>query len=223
MLSNTKLSEGASDCVDHELLTNRFHVTHYAGCAIHFNKGHFFTPTLMSSPFTFMAQDADNLAVDSSSFTGLMSALAPAFRSVDSIAGLNLNYCKCCLVHYGTEERESLRTWISENCEEFREMPRQICWNHDCPRWTPSSLDSTPKNHPACGENQSFYQKPCGATLRVQDLCPLCNRYIDPYPRQTKLLSRLRPTPFSVPQQARTTQNLITFLELAPYVALVLT
>ena len=51
-----------------------------------------------------------------------MSALAPAFRSVDSIAGLNLNYRKCCWVHYGTKERDSLRTWISENCEEFREM-----------------------------------------------------------------------------------------------------
>ena len=32
----------ASDYVDHELLTNRFHVTHYAGCAIHFNKDTFY-------------------------------------------------------------------------------------------------------------------------------------------------------------------------------------
>ena len=37
---------------------------------------------------------ADNLAVASSSFRELMSALAPAFRSVDYIAGLNLNYRK---------------------------------------------------------------------------------------------------------------------------------
>ena len=51
-----------------------------------------------------------------------MTPLAPAFRSVDSIAGLNLNYRKCCWVHYGTEERDSLRTWLSANCEEFREM-----------------------------------------------------------------------------------------------------
>ena len=41
---------------------------------------------------------ADNLAVASSSFRVLMIALAPAFRSVDSIAGLNLNYRKCCWV-----------------------------------------------------------------------------------------------------------------------------
>ena len=51
-----------------------------------------------------------------------MTALAPAFRSVDHFAGLNLNYCKCCWVQYGTEECDSLRTWISENCEEFLEM-----------------------------------------------------------------------------------------------------
>ena len=31
----------ASDYVDHELLTNRFHVTHCAGCAILFNKDTF--------------------------------------------------------------------------------------------------------------------------------------------------------------------------------------
>ena len=34
---------------------------------------------------------ADDLAVASLSFRGIMTALAPAFRSVDSIAGLNLN------------------------------------------------------------------------------------------------------------------------------------
>ena len=32
----------ASDYVDHELLTNRFHVTHYAGCAVLFNKDTFY-------------------------------------------------------------------------------------------------------------------------------------------------------------------------------------
>ena len=65
---------------------------------------------------------ADNLAVASSSFRELMFALAPAFRSIDFIAGLNFNYRKCCWVQKGNEEHDSLRTWISENCEEFREM-----------------------------------------------------------------------------------------------------
>ena len=53
---------------------------------------------------------------------GQMTALAPAFHSVDHIAGLNLNYRKCCWVQYGNEERESLCHWISEKCGEFREM-----------------------------------------------------------------------------------------------------
>ena len=64
---------------------------------------------------------ADDLVVASLSFQGLMTALAPAFRSVDSIVGLHLNYRKRCRVQCGTEERV-LRTWISENCEEFCEM-----------------------------------------------------------------------------------------------------
>ena len=55
---------------------------------------------------------ADDLAVASSSFRELMFALAPAFRSIDCIAGLNLNYRKCCWVQYGTEEHDSLRTYL---------------------------------------------------------------------------------------------------------------
>ena len=65
---------------------------------------------------------ADDLAVAASSFRGLMTALAPTFRSKDYTAGLHLNYRKCCWVQHGTERHESLRTWISENCEDFREM-----------------------------------------------------------------------------------------------------
>ena len=65
---------------------------------------------------------ADDLAVASSSFRELMVALAPAFRSIDYIAGLNLNFRKCCWVQCGNDELDSLRTWISKNCEEFCEM-----------------------------------------------------------------------------------------------------
>ena len=50
---------------------------------------------------------ADDLAVAASLFRDLMTALAPAFRSVDYIAGLNLNYRKRYWVQYGTEGRES--------------------------------------------------------------------------------------------------------------------
>ena len=63
----------------------------------------------------------DDLAVAAPSYRNLMTALSPV-QSVDNIAGLNLNFRKCCWVQYGTEARESLCTWISENCREFREM-----------------------------------------------------------------------------------------------------
>ena len=52
---------------------------------------------------------ADDLAVASSSFRGLTTALALAFRSVDSIVCLNLNYRKCCWFQYGTEGRDSFQ------------------------------------------------------------------------------------------------------------------
>ena len=55
-------------------------------------------------------------------FRGLMTELAPAFHSVDYFAGLNLNNRKCCWVQYGSEGHESLWHWLSENCEEFREI-----------------------------------------------------------------------------------------------------
>ena len=51
-----------------------------------------------------------------------MTALAPAFHSVDHIAGLNLNHRKCCWVQNGSERRESLLRWLSHNCEDFRKM-----------------------------------------------------------------------------------------------------
>ena len=50
---------------------------------------------------------ADDLATASSSFRDLMVALAPAFRSIDYIAGLHLNFCKCCWVLYGNEDHAS--------------------------------------------------------------------------------------------------------------------
>ena len=40
---------------------------------------------------------------------------------MDHLAGLHLNYRKCCWVQHGTEERQSLWYWFSENCGEFRE------------------------------------------------------------------------------------------------------
>ena len=86
---------------------------------------------------------ADDLAVASLSFRGLMTALAPAFRSVDSIEA---------------------STWISENCDEFREMQivrhanyvgTMIGPDGHLHRWT-----APRKNHTTSVENQCFNQKP---------------------------------------------------------------
>ena len=65
---------------------------------------------------------ADDFAIAASSFRYLMTALAPAFHSLDHVAGLILKYRKCCWVHHGEEECESLCHWVFENCGEFREM-----------------------------------------------------------------------------------------------------
>ena len=98
-----------------------------------------------------------------------MLALAPAFHSVDSIAGLNLNYRKCCWVQCGNEEHYSLRTWISENFEEFREMHivqhakyvgTMIGLDGHLHRWTAHQ-----KNHTMSVENQCVYQKPASAIV----------------------------------------------------------
>ena len=47
-----------------------------------------------------------------------MTALAPAFQIMDHIAGLNLNHRK----QYGTQRCEISINWLSDNCEDFREM-----------------------------------------------------------------------------------------------------
>ena len=96
-------------------------------------------------------------------FRDMMVVLAPAFRSIDHIAGLNLNFRKCCWVQHRNEEHDSLRTWISENCEEFREMQivrhakyvgTMIGPNGHLHRWTAHRK----KIHSTRDENQCFYQ-----------------------------------------------------------------
>ena len=112
---------------------------------------------------------ADDLAIALSSFRELMPVLAPAYRSIDCLACLNLNYRKCCWVQYGNEEPDSLRTWISETCEEFRDMQivRHVKYvgtmigpDGHLHRWT-----APRKNHATRPENQRFYQKSGWATV----------------------------------------------------------
>ena len=51
-----------------------------------------------------------------------MTALAPAFQTVDQEAGLNLNHRKCCWVQHGSERREYLFNRLAYDCEDVREM-----------------------------------------------------------------------------------------------------
>ena len=65
---------------------------------------------------------ADDFAVAASFFQRLMTALSPALRVVDLIAGLNLNHRNCYWYKYDSESCQSLLDWVATNCEEFREM-----------------------------------------------------------------------------------------------------
>ena len=155
-----------------------------------------------------------------------MTAQAPTFHSVDHIAGLILNYCKCCWVQYGTEGRESLRTWISENCEEFREMqivrhakyvgtmigPDGHLHRFAAPRKNSSSTCWKSMHLPRA------WLSDCATSRSMRFLCWV----LAPYARLIRQASRQRTMPFSVQQQARTTLYRLPFLELDPYVVLVL-
>ena len=170
----------------------------------------------------------DDLAVAALSVRGLMTALAPAFRSVDYIASLNLNYRKWCCVQYGTEGRESLWQWISETCEEFREMQivrhanyvgTMIGPDGHLHRWS-----APRKNHAVRAENQCICQELGWAIVWLQDLCDFCAEFLlVPYAHPTRQPSRPRTMPFSEQMQDGTTLYLLTFLELALNVVLVLT
>ena len=151
-----------------------------------------------------------------------MTALAPAFRSIDYIAGLNLNYRKCRWVQDGTEERESLRTWISENCEEFREMQivrhakfvgTMIGPDGHRHRW------SAPRKFIQRvlimnASTKSLVERLCDLKIYAISVLSFIGSVCAPEPKTM---------PFSVQLQDRTTLYRLTFLELAPYVVLVLT
>ena len=72
-----------------------------------------------------------------------MTALAPAFHSVDHIVGLNLNRRKRCWVQYGSEGRESLLLLAIRHVRIFAKC--RLSDNHDWTGWPHSSLDGTPE------------------------------------------------------------------------------
>ena len=133
----------------------------------------------------------------------------------------------CCWVHHGTEERDSLRTWISENCEEFREMQivrhakyvgTMIGPDGHFHRWTAPRKNS----YNECWKSMLLPKVWLSGCVTSRFLRFLCWVLLDLFVHQTRQPSRPRTMHFSVPQQARTTLYRLHFLGLAPYVALFL-
>ena len=62
---------------------------------------------------------ADDFAIVATPFRRLFTALVPAFQAMDSVAGLALNYRKCCGVHNGSEGSEIPLEWLSVHCPDF--------------------------------------------------------------------------------------------------------
>ena len=59
--------------------------------------------------------------VPSSSLRRWMTVLISVLKGVDQIVGVNLNHPICCCAQCGSK-RESLEIWLSDNCEDFREI-----------------------------------------------------------------------------------------------------
>ena len=73
---------------------------------------------------TVQNASADDLAVAASFFRDLMSALSHLHSALWTVllGSIWIIGRKCCWVQYGSEGRESLLRWLSDNCEDFREM-----------------------------------------------------------------------------------------------------
>ena len=102
-----------------------------------------------------------------------MTAVAPAFHSVIHTAGRNLNYRKCCWVHYGSEGRESLLRWLSDNCEDCCEM-QVVRYAKYVGTMIGPDGQANGKKKPARTEHQRLYQKSGRETVRSQNLCGVC-------------------------------------------------
>ena len=119
---------------------------------------------------------ADDLAVAAMFFRELMTALTPAFRSVDYIAGLNLNYRNA--VGFGTALKDvNLCGRVSENCEEFREMQIVRHAEYVGPEGHIHCWSAPRKIIQRVLKNQCVYQEPCSAIVRLQDLCDFCDEF----------------------------------------------
>ena len=91
------------------------------------------------------------------------------FSGFNDCAGTSISFCG---LHC---------SWISENCEEFREMQIVRHAKHVGTMigsdGTPSSLVGTQEIHPARAENQCVYEEAGWEIVRLQDWCDLCAEF----------------------------------------------
>ena len=83
----------ACDYVEHEILHERFHVTHFAGCAILFNKNTFFL-TSASNPSTFTTRG--EVCIEGEQVQGVLSRAsfrraAASGQKVFTVLSLHIN------------------------------------------------------------------------------------------------------------------------------------
>ena len=156
------------------------------------------------------------------SFRGLIIALAPAVQTMGQTAGLNLNNRKCCWVQYGNERLEYLSVWLSNNFEDFREM--QVV---KYAKYVGTMIGPDGHTHRKIFQrvlkinaSTKIWLSDC-ATKKTKH-CPYQDT-LDPYRHLSKLLSKLKPMPYSVLLQDHTMLFPQTYQVLGPCAALVLT
>ena len=65
---------------------------------------------------------AHDFAVAAPSVRTLMPAIDPAFRIIERVTCINLNFKKCYWVQCGYEACGTLHRWVVDNCPDFRVM-----------------------------------------------------------------------------------------------------
>ena len=89
--------------VDHELLTNRFHVTHYGGCAVLFNKDAFFPDVKVKSMYLHDIRRVlpDKVVEGDSGWVFTGRAITCLFSSTTSQRPKKLSqFCRCTSVSF---------------------------------------------------------------------------------------------------------------------------
>ena len=94
--------QDAIEYVDHELLTNRFHVTHYGGCAVLFNKDTFFPDVKVKSIYLHDTRREllDKVMEGDSGWVYRACYHVPLFVDNLSAAKKHSQFCRCTSVTF---------------------------------------------------------------------------------------------------------------------------